>query len=160
MKKLIVLLLLFSCAEKTSAQATKKITITKLTELSEKSVFTDFVKFTSQLGYIVLDSSKEDNGSIFYFTKEPALHGSTLACSTDPGGKKIYLLTFTTFDKQHHLDLKEQLKKSGFASSGLNKSNRPPIIESQDFEKGKIMVATAIRKDDDGTITYEFTFIN
>jgi hypothetical protein len=159
MKKLILIILLFSVVEGIKAQNNKKIDIDKLTKLFEKSVFTDFIKFTSQLEYIVLDSSKDANGSIFYFTKEPILHGSTLACSTDPGGKKIYLLTYTTFNTQDYLDLKTQLKKSGFTSPGLNKSDRLPIIESQDFEKGKIIVATAIRKDNDGTITYEFTFI-
>jgi hypothetical protein len=159
MKKLILIFLLFSSIEEIKAQANGKINIDKLTTLFEKSLFRDFVRFTTQIEYAVLDSSKESNGSIFYFTKEPIFHGSSLACSTDPSGDKIDILTYTTFNNQEYAELKAQLKKLRFISTGLNKSDRLPIVESQDFEKGKILVATATRKDKDGVMTYEFTFI-
>lgn len=159
MKKLILVILLFCCFEGAKAQNNKKVDIVNLYRITEKSVFADFVKYASQLEYIVLDSSKNSNGSIFYYTKEPVFRGSTLACETDPSGKKINILTFTSFNEQHYLDLKEQLKKSGFTASRINKSGKLPLIESQDFEKGDILVGTAIRKDNGSIKNYEFTFI-
>jgi hypothetical protein len=45
-----------------------------------------------------------------------------------------------------------------FVSSGKNKSNRPPVTESEDFEKDGLNAATAVRKEEGYATTYEFTF--
>lgn len=158
MKRVLSLILAFTSLEQSIAQS-NSVNINKLVSLTEKSNFKEFTRFTSQLSYKVLDSTKDKSGSIFYFTKEPVFHGNILACSTDTTRQKISQLTFTTFNKEYYVDFKEQLRKSGFTSSRLNKSAELPIIESQDFEKGKILVATATRKDDNEVTTYEFTFI-
>lgn len=157
MKFLILFFLIVGGLNESEAQTTE-VSINKLLQLTQKSNFKDFSIFTKQLSYKVIDSSRDKSGPIFYFTMEPVVRGNILGCATDTSGKKISELTFTTVNKQYYIDFKEQLRKSGFTASKLNKSNQLPIIESQDFEKDKILVSTAMKKDDDLT-SYEFTFI-
>jgi hypothetical protein len=141
-----------------NAQEQKEINASKLVEIIEKADFTILKKLTSSLNYYVLDSTTNNDGSFFYFTREPKLHGNTLACSADEKAK-IKELTFITFVKEDYNTLKTQLKKLGFVSSGTHKRNGGKIIESEDFEKGKIVAATSmVKSTKDGSSEYEFTF--
>lgn len=158
MKNLFFFLLFSLQFFNANAQDQKKLDAVKLIDIIEKADFAMLVKLVSSLNYIVLDSSKAEDGSLFYFAKEPKIEGNILACSTD---KKIKIteLTFNTFSKVGWLEMKSQLSKIGFKSSGIHKENRNGIIESEDFENGKIIVITAIRKNKDQNNFYEFTFI-
>ncbi len=131
---------------------------TTLVSIIEKGDFEKLQLLVSTLGYKVLDSSKEKNGSLFYFAKEYKFHGNTLACSTNPQ-LKITELTFMTFDEVVYKEYKIKFKKLGFKSSGIHNGGLPGIIESEDFEKDKILVATATRKKDNEDPLYEFTLL-
>ncbi|MGK2863793.1 MAG: hypothetical protein ACSLE0_17805, partial [Chitinophagaceae bacterium] len=82
-----------------------------------------------------------------------------LACSTDPSWKKIELLTFKTYNKEAFIALKDQLVKSGYKASKVKKAFSSPEIGSQDFEKGKFLVAAVVSQDKDAVLNYEFTFM-
>ena len=157
MKNISLLIFFLVCFIKINAQEKKEINAGKLIDIVEKGDFTNLVKLVSSLHYIVLDSSKEKDGSLFYYAKEPKIKGSVLACSAD-SKKKITELTYNTFSKEEWKELKSQLNKIGFKSSGIHRG-KSDVVESEDFEKGEILVATAIRKDKGGDVFYEFTFI-
>ena len=158
MGKLSLIILFLTAVTNSQSQGNTKIDAVALVDITEKADFACLNKLVSSLNYLVLDSSKSSDGSVFYFTKEPKIHGNTLACSTD-SKIKIKELTFMTFIQENYQDFKAQLKQIGFKSSGIHKGNTTKMIESEDFEKGKVVVATAIRKYEDGSVVYEFTFL-
>jgi hypothetical protein len=158
MKKLLIL---FFCSITLNSfsQKGKEITAGKLVEIIEKADFISLVKLISSLNYSVLDSSKSKDGSLFYFAKEPKLYGNTLGCSTD-AKIRVIQLTLMTYVEGNYSELKKELKSLGFKSSGVHKENpQKDIIESEDFEKGKIVALAAIRKSQEGPLMYEFTFV-
>jgi hypothetical protein len=141
------------------AQTQKEVNASSLVEIIDKADFESLKKLASSLSYYVLDSTVNSDGSFFYFTREPKLHGNTLACRADEKAK-VKELTFITFVKDDYNALKVQLKKLGFVSSGVHKGNGVKVIESEDFEKGKIFASTSIVKSKkDGSLEYEFTFL-
>ena len=157
-KRVLLIIIFFVTAVDSNSQGNNLINAGKLVEITEKGDFASLSKLVSSLNYLVLDSSMSNDGTLFYFTKEPELQGNTLSCNTDDK-MKIKLLTFITFREMSYNDLKSQFKKLGFKSQGVHKGNSAEIIESEDFEKGKIIAATAIRKNDDESFVYEFTLL-
>jgi hypothetical protein len=140
------------------SQESKEITALKMVEITEKADFASLVNLVSSLNYIVLDSSKDKDGSLFYFAKEPKIHGNTVGCSVD-AKTRLMQLTLLTYVEENYHELKKQLKSLGFKSSGIHRENpQKDITESEDFEKGKLITATAIRKNKDAPLMYEFTF--
>src|SRR6187402_2890391 len=91
---LIISLVLLFCQG--NAQEKQSITAAKLVEIAEKADLNMLVQFVSSLNYMVLDSSRDEKGVLFYFAKEPNFSGNVLACSADPKNK-ITELTFNTF---------------------------------------------------------------
>ena len=144
---------------KGNSQEENSVDFKQMVEITEKSDFSGLCKLVSSLGYKVLDSSKDKNSTLFYFAKEFKFQGSSLACSRN-SQLKITELSFMTFDKDIYKGCKLKLKELGFKSQGMNKGGLADITESEDFEKGKSLVASAIRKKDNEVPLYEFTFIN
>ena len=159
MNKLVSLFALIILVSEIKAQDKSKIDAATLVKIIETADFSGLRKLVKTLDYIVLDSTKNNDGSCFYIAKEPKLRGNTVGCFTDKNAK-IQQLTFSTYDKGIYDDKKIQIKKLGFKSRGFKKGDKgsPELIETEDFEKGKIFIATGIKKFDDGRIEHEFTF--
>jgi hypothetical protein len=159
MKNIFLVFFIVLLFLKGNSQEENSVDFKKLAVITEKSDFAGLCKLVSSLGYKVLDSSKDKNGSLFYFAKEFKFHGSSLACSRN-NQLKITELSFMTFDEDLYKRNKLKLKEVGFKSQGIHKGGLPGITESEDFEKGKILVSSAISKKDNEDPLYEFTFIN
>ncbi len=158
MKNVLLLISFALIFLKANSQEQQSITATKLVEIAEKADFSILVQLVSSLNYIVLDSSRDEKGMLFYFGKEPKTNGNVLACSSDEQNK-ITEFTFNTFISEINNDLKSQLKTLGFKSSGIKKNNTEGLIETEDFEKGSLLVATATVENKHGKNFFEFTFI-
>lgn len=158
MKKIFFFVAILFFFSKAKAQQVSSISAERLVEIAEQSDFTSLVKLVATLNYLVLDSSRDEKGVLFYFAKEPKQNGNVLACSAN-AKNSITELTFNTFTMETSVDLKTQLKKLGFKSSGIAKGKISGIIASEDFEKGKLYVATAIVENKQGKNFYEFTFM-
>lgn len=157
MKNILLKLTIFLFAVKANAQGQQSISAAKLVQIAERSDFIALVKLVSSLNYMVLDSSRDEKGVLFYFAREPKLNGNVLACSADVKNK-ITELTFNTFVSETSTDFKIQIKKLGFKSSGKGASKSPGVIESEDFKKGSLYVATATVENKQGKNFFEFTF--
>lgn len=63
-------------------------------------------------------------------------------------------MRFSTFNKQTYNNMKSQLRKNGFKSSGLSKDGfDASVLESEDFTKE----IYAAEKSKDGNVFYSFT---
>jgi len=158
MKKVLLVISIALLFSKVNAQEQHSITASKLVEIAEKADFSILVQLVSSLNYMMLDSSRDEKGVLFYFAKEPKSNGNVLACSADLQNK-ITEFTFNTFISESNNDLKSQLRTLGFKSSGIKKSNTEGLIETEDFEKGSLLVATATVENKHGKNFFEFTFI-
>lgn len=159
MKRILLQVFSFIFLTTVNAQYEKKIDISKLVKIVETSDFPAFVKLVKYLSYEVMDSSKEDDGSLIFITMEQKLNGNVLGC-TMTAKKKMNHASFSTWDSVAYSTLKKQIKGLGFSSSGISKSRHfPEIIEAEDFENGKMLISAAAMKRENGRIQYEFTFI-
>ncbi|OSZ77360.1 hypothetical protein CAP36_13255 [Chitinophagaceae bacterium IBVUCB2] len=158
MKNVLLLISITLLISKANAQEKQSITAVKLVEIADKADFSILVKLVSVLNYMVLDSSWDEKGVLFYFAKESKTNGNVLACSADTKNK-ITEFTFNTFISETNIDLKAQLKKLGFNSGGIIKKNSAGILESEDFEKDSLLIATATVENKQGKNFFEFTFI-
>ena len=140
------------------AQNQQQVSATSLVEIVDNNNFKQLSGLVSSLGYHVLDSSKDVSGGLFYYAREIKIGGNVLACSVS-AKNKIEQLSFHTSMKETSQRLKSDLKKAGFISSGASKQPLDKTTETEDFEKGKILVSTACKINDDGETAYEFTFM-
>jgi hypothetical protein len=159
MYKLVSLFTLLILISEVRAQDEPKIDATTLVKIIETAGFSGLKKLVGDLNYIVVDSTKNNDGSYFYVAKESKLKGNLIGCYTDKNAK-VKELTFTTYDRGIYNDMKTQAKRIGFRSNGHRKGNKnsPELIETEDFEKGKIFIATSIKKFDGGRTQHEFIF--
>jgi hypothetical protein len=158
MKKLLLLISFFVVFAKSKAQNQKKIEVAKLVKVAETSDFPGLVKLVEYLSYWVVDSSKQADGSLIYITSEKKINGNILGCTVN-SRYKINHVNFSTYDVNIYVDIKKQIKDLGFKSSGISKGNFSEIVEAEDFEKGKMLIGIAARKDKEDKIEYEFTFM-
>ncbi|HMU47362.1 MAG TPA: hypothetical protein PKC72_13400 [Chitinophagaceae bacterium] len=164
MKRIMLFLFatsLFAACKGKGQQATKpemgkNINSGQLIEITKKSDFPAMVKLVEELSYIVLDSSKMEDGSLVYIAGEQKLFGNVLSCNIN-SKNKINQTIFSTSDKETYNYLRKQLSSLGYKSSGKEKGSGK-MIETEEFEKDNFIVAIAARADDD-TIEYEFTFL-
>lgn len=139
------------------AQTENSIEVGDLVKIVQTSDFKGMTKLVENLDYIVLDSSKLSDGNLSYITKEVKINGNTLGCMINKA-MKIEMLTFTTSDKQLYYDLKKQIVNAGFKSSGKSTGGLPEIQESEDFEKGQIIVSTSTQRKDT-SLRYELNIM-
>jgi hypothetical protein len=158
MKKILSLVTFFAVFTGVNAQNENKIDVARLIKITETSDFPALVKLVRSLSYVVIDSSKEDGGSLIYISREDKINGNVLGCTID-SKNRINHLSFSTRDIGAYETLKKQIKGLGFKSSGLNKGRFPEIVETEDFEKGKILIGTASKKKEDSKMEYEFIFL-
>lgn len=158
MKRFIIILVVLHCYFSSAAQNKEGVNISELIKISESRNFKQFTSLTTRLGYLVLDSSKNERGATNYITKEVKLKGNTLGCWTD-SKLKIEGITFSTYHRELYDDLKNQIIRLKFKSQGTHKGTFPNQIESEDFEKGALLISTATIESAWG-IQYEFTFLN
>jgi hypothetical protein len=95
---------------------------------------------------------------LIYITSEKKINGNILGCTVN-SRYKINHVNFSTYDVNIYVDIKKQIKDLGFKSSGISKGNFSEIVEAEDFEKGKMLIGIAARKDKEDKIEYEFTFM-
>jgi hypothetical protein len=149
----VLALMLIYC----NAQNENRIEAAKLIQLTQTSDYFAFVKMTQSLQFVVLDSSKDEKGGIFFFTRELKYQGNTLACGTD-SKLKISQLSFLTYDKEVYATLKKELNVLGLKSVSKSNGGFTEIVEAEDFEGKGIYVGSSTRKTEDKIFQYEFIF--
>ncbi len=157
MKSSFLILAYTLCSLFAIAQGNKKIEIAALVKITEKADFISLSKLVAQQGYIVLDSSVLANGSFNYITKEPVLKGNTIGCWAN-SKYEIEGVSFITYRKELYEDLKHQIILLKFNSGGVQKGKLPDMIETEEFEKGNLLISTGVKKSL-GDIVYEFIFL-
>ncbi|HMK25408.1 MAG TPA: hypothetical protein VK483_05200 [Chitinophagaceae bacterium] len=158
MKNIFLLIGMLVTIVTSNAQRQKKIDIVELVKITGTGDFSHMKNMVASLGYLVLDSSKQGDGSQYYISHEMSMDGNMLGCRTD-AKLKIKELTLSIYKKKTYDELKEQIIKLGFKSKGLHKGTFKEEIESEDFEKGNILISTGIIDKGGGWIAHEFTFL-
>src|SRR5258705_8178953 len=97
MRIFLILIISICIVTKANAQNKKSISISELLKISEKSDFKGLVSLVHQLSYVVLDSSKEEQGSLVYIAREFKTKGNILSCNILPN-KTMSILDFYTED--------------------------------------------------------------
>jgi len=158
MHKIVLLFLFQFSGTILLAQNKNKIEVAKLVKIVETSDFTSLVKLVHEYSFKVLDSSKSENGSFSYITKENRIGGNVLSCMLN--SKKVFeLLIFSTTDNITKENTRKEIIDLGFKSRGKSKFKVPGYIETESFTKGKIEIAYGIKDKGDGKTEYEFNFI-
>lgn len=157
MRNILLIILLVTAITHGTAQTGKKISAAQLVKITESADFPALVKLVKSLSYQVADSSRQTDGSLIYISRENKINGNILGC-TITARHKMNHLSFTTYDKINYDELKKQLKALGFKSSGTGKGHFPEIVETEDFEKGKVSIGTGAKKRGEMT-EYEFIFM-
>lgn len=158
MRVILIITSLFLSAITTWSQGSGSVDMKKLVVLAEKSDFRGLTKLARSYRFIVFDSAVDKDGSVFYYARDPKPDGSVLSCSTDPK-LKIQQMTFITYSRDEYLVNKSLLKQMQFKSSGITKKDNDEIKESEDFEKGSLLIATAMNSKQVSTTSYEFLFV-
>jgi hypothetical protein len=158
MKFVNIILILFCFSVHAYSQNDKSISIAELLMISEKSDFKTLVSLTKKLSYVVLDSSQGDDGSLSYFTREFKTSGDILACSFILKNKTMNILGFYTQDSVLCANLKAEIIKLGFTTKGKSKFEVPGYVETQEYNKGKSIIAFGIKKVKN-RFEYGFEFI-
>jgi hypothetical protein len=156
MKKLIIFAFLFGVIAETEAQSDIKVDMAKLVRLAEVSDFRGFVNYVHSLSFIVKDSSIDENGSLVYITVDKKAKGDILGCHLKQK-KFLSLISYSTLDKSAYENSKKKLIDLGFKAGEKSARGLPETIESQDFEKGSILVSATMTKK--SVVIYEFSLI-
>jgi len=107
----------------------------ELIQITSNADFSRLSRLVHSLHFIVLDSTSEKNGELFYFAKEPIPYGSSLSCSVDHTNK-LNILTYRVYSKDEYTRIKTEIVKLGFASSGISESVGE-FYEPEEFTKEK-----------------------
>lgn len=158
MRFLVFPFMLLILASDTYAQSRSSVNVSELIEIINKSDFKKMTDLVHKLSYVVIDSTKLDNGSLSYITREAKLMGNMLGCNVKKD-KRIALLNFHTYDSLLSGNIKKQLIDFGFKTKGKNKFNIEGYSETQDYVKEKIEVGFGIKRRNDKWIEYDFNFL-
>ena len=159
--KLTIFVLAAGILTDSVAQSKDTIEVKKLLEVVETKSFPAFYRLYHSMEYALADSSADTrNGNIIYLTVKkdilPFTH-STLGIVINKKDEVISL-RFSTYNKQTYNNMKSQLRKTGFKSSGLSKDDfDASVLESEDFTKGIYVISTSAEKNKDGNVFYSFT---
>ena len=157
MKQFTLLLLMLSglMLYANGQEVSDKIKVEELIKIIDSGNFSLFKKLVASVKYPLADSAGEDNGSITYITREHKPTGNTLGVSLT---KKmtVSMLSFSTYSKPLYEKLKKEIRQNQFISQGFNKEAGDR--ESEDFEKGKIYIATSAIAEGNRPFFYEFFF--
>jgi hypothetical protein len=130
----------------------------ELINIFESGKFNQLTKLVARLNYVIVDSSVDEKGKLFYKASESKNKKNILTCETDTNSK-IRILGFSTFDKNQVDVLRNYLKKINYESSGILKKPSGQIAESEDFTKESFLITYTESRHEFG-LKYEFTFFN
>ncbi|MBA2500837.1 MAG: hypothetical protein H0V30_14020 [Chitinophagaceae bacterium] len=152
------MLLILILALQAESQTHNHFDVGKLVRITETSDLNALAILVKKHDHIVFDSSRLEDGSLFYYTREMKVNGNILACSIDVKGKMV-ALTFSTIDIGTYIDFRNQILGLGFISSGKTKASFTGMLEMEDFTKGKFEIGNGTRQKENGAVEYEFIFV-
>lgn len=155
MRSIILFLLFGFCMQPVQAQH-DSITASKLIWFFKSGNINTLSAYVRSNGYNILDSSVNDKGNLFFYSREFKLNGNVIAAGFRKN-KTVSELTFITGDKEKYILIKKELLKLGFQSQGLHTGKTGMTSESEDFKKGKLLIGTAVFANPDERLLYEFT---
>ena len=158
MKKMLFLLIFFIAFAECNAQNEKKIEVSQFVTILDTFDMNELINLIHDLGY-VLDSNQQSNGFRVYLGRENKVFGNELSCSVSPENKVDHI-SFSTRDNGTYKNIKKQIEELNFKSSGLQKSRLPPVLKSENFMRGKILISVATRKKENDKIRYDFSFVH
>jgi hypothetical protein len=158
MKKMLFPVIFFIAFAECKAQNEKKIEVSKFVTILDTFDMNALINLIHDLGY-ALDSNQQVNGFRVYSGRENKVFGNVLSCSFS-SENKVDHISFSTRNINTYKNIKKQIEELNFKSSGLQKSRLPPVLESENFMREKILISVASRKKENDKIQYDFSFLH
>jgi hypothetical protein len=155
MRSFLIISILTGFLTIANSQVNKTISIPELIAIHEKSDFAGLVDIVHRHSYVVVDSSKSEDGALIYITRNG---DNVLACNILPN-KIMNLLGYYVLDSILSNELKKQIADLGYTTKGKSKFEVPGYIETQEFNKAKNLVAFGIKKLKNGKLEYGFEIL-